>query len=176
MVKKTKTALFVLLFWTAFTTISQAQIKYVGKFEIGHLKYRHLLLNVDPGINWRGYNLDNKQSGLSISSINGIGLFDGKLNTGIGVGYLNFEGINGFSVFSDTEYAPLKTQLTPIFNLRFGFTHIWNQYDNGTGTGLIGFGLGLSYRLTDILSIYAKSGMALTQQSSFVPIQLGVKF
>jgi hypothetical protein len=171
-----KTAFLSLILLVAFAALPQAQIKYVGKIEISYLKYQNRLLTVDPGVNWRGYNLDNKQNGLSVSSINGVSIIKGKLNTGIGIGYLNFWGINGISVFSDIEFSPLKTRLVPIFNLRLGFTHIWNQYDNGTGTALIGFGLGLSYRLTDALSIYAKSGMTITQQSLFTPVLIGVSF
>ena len=171
-----KNKFWVLVLLIAFAKSAQAQIKYVGKVEIGYLKYKNRLLDVDPGVDWRGYNLNNKQSGLSISSVNGISLLKERLNTGIGVGYLNFQGISGISVFSDIEYLPFNTKLTPIFNLRLGFTHIWNQYDNGTATALGDFGLGLNYRLIDKLSVYIRSGIALTQQASFTPINFGIRF
>jgi len=74
------------------------------------------------------------------------------------------------SVFSDFEYLPLKTRLTPLINLKIGYRHIWNQYNSGTGTGLGEFCVGLNYRLTERMDIYAKSGFAITQQSLLIPI------
>ncbi len=92
------------------------------------------------------------------------------------MGYLNFEGINGLSIFSDIEYLPLNTKLTPLINLKIGYTHIWNQYEKGTGTAMGEFGLGLNYRLSRKVSIFIKSGFLMTQQSLLIPIKLGFRY
>lgn len=151
-----------------------SQINYSIKAETGFLIYQNNTRAVDPGPNWKGYNL-YEQNGIDFNIVNGINLKN-KLFAGIGLGYLNFEGIDGFSAFADFEYLPLKTKLTPLINLKFGYSHIWNQYKNGTGTGLCEFTVGMNYRLTGKIGIYAKSGFAMTQQSLLIPIRLGVRF
>ncbi|OQC38319.1 MAG: hypothetical protein BWX63_00419 [Bacteroidetes bacterium ADurb.Bin041] len=157
-------------------TINQgySQISYSIKTETGFLMYQNNTIQVDPGPNWKGYNL-YEQNGIDFNIVNGID-FENKLFVGIGIGYLNFEGINGFYAFTDFEYLPLKTKLTPLVNLKIGYSHIWNQYENGTGTGLVELSTGLNYRLTEKIDIYAKSGFTITQQSLLIPIRLGIKF
>jgi len=157
-------------------TVNQgySQISYSIKAETGFLKYQNNTIQVDPGPNWKGYNL-YEQNGIDFNIVNSID-FKNKLFAGIGIGYLNFEGINGFSAFTDFEYLPLKTRLTPLVNLKIGYSHIWNQYENGTGTGLGELLIGLNYRLTEKIEIYAKSGFAMTQQSLLIPIRLGIRF
>jgi hypothetical protein len=157
-------------------TINQgySQIRYSIKAETGFLMYQNNTIQVDPGPNWKGYNL-YEQNGIDFNIVNGID-FENKLFVGIGIGYLNFEGINGFYAFTDFEYLPLKTKLTPLVNLKIGYSHIWNQYENGTGTGLVELSTGLNYRLTEKIDIYAKSGFTITQQSLLIPIRLGIKF
>ena len=158
------------------STVNQgySQISYSIKTETGFLKYQYNTIQVDPGPNWKGYYL-YEENGIDLNVINGFD-FNKKLFAGIGLGYLNYEGVNGLSIFSDFEYLPLKTRLTPLINLKIGYSHIWNQYDNGTGTGLGEFCVGLNYRLTEKMDIYAKSGFTLTQQSLLIPIRLGIRF
>lgn len=151
-----------------------SQINYSVKAETGFLIYQFNTIQIDPGPNWKGYYLD-EENGIDFNIVNGIN-FNNKLFAGIGIGYLNFEGINGFSIFTDFEYLPLKTKLTPLINLKIGYSHIWNQYENGTGTGLGEFCVGLNYRLTEKMDIYAKSGFTMTQQSLLIPVRLGIRF
>jgi len=167
--------LFIIGLITIFT-VNQgySQINYSIKAETGFLKYQNNTIQVDPGPDWKGYNLYEK-NGIDFNVINSID-FNNKLFAGIGIEYLNFEGINGISVFSDFEYIPLKTRLTPLINLRVGYSHLWNQYENGTGTLLGEFGLGLNFRLTEKLDIYTKSGFLMTQQSLIIPIRIGLRF
>jgi hypothetical protein len=115
------------------------------------------------------------ENGIDLNLINGFD-FKNKLFAGIGLGYLNFEGLSGFSIFSDLDYLPLKTRLTPLINLKIGYSHIWNQYENGTGTGLGEICVGLNYRLTEKMDIYSKSGFTATQQSLLIPVRLGIRF
>ncbi|MFW6225013.1 MAG: hypothetical protein ACOC4B_01980 [Bacteroidota bacterium] len=151
-----------------------AQINYSMKAETGFLIYQYNMVDVDPGPNWKGYYLD-EENGIDFYIVNGVDV-NNKLFAGIGIGYLNFDGINGLSVFSDFEYLPLRTRLKPLINLKIGYSRIWNQYENGTGTGLGEFCAGLNYRLTEKLDIYAKSGYTMTQESLLIPIKLGVRF
>lgn len=160
----------------AILTVNQgySQINYSIKAETGFLKYQNNTTQVDPNPNWRGYNL-YKEDGIDINITNGVDLKN-KLFGGIGIGYLNFKGINGLSAFTDFEYLPLKTRLTLLINLKIGYSHIWNQYKNGTGTGLSEFCVGINYRMTEKIDIYTKSGFSITQQSLLIPVKLGVRF
>jgi hypothetical protein len=151
-----------------------AQINYSVKAETGFLKFQCNTVQIDPGPNWRGYNLDD-ENGVDFNIVNGLD-YNNKLFAGIGLGYLYFEGVNGVSIFSDFEYLPLKTRLTPLINLKIGYSHIWNQYENGTGTGIGELCLGLNFRMTDKIDIYTKLGFMMTQQSLLIPIKLGVRF
>ncbi|MEN6456359.1 MAG: hypothetical protein ABFD10_19060 [Prolixibacteraceae bacterium] len=150
-----------------------SQIHYSIKAETGFLKYQYHTVQVDPGPNWQGYNL-YEENGIDFNLINGFKF--NRIYAGAGLGYLNFEGVNGLSLFSDFEYMPLKTRLTPLINLKIGYSHIWNQYENGTGTGLGELCVGLNFRLTEKIDIYAKSGYSMTQQSLFVPVRFGIRF
>lgn len=160
----------------AIMAVNQAhtQIAYSIKAETGFLKYQYNIIEIEPGPGWKGYNL-YEENGIDFNIVNGID-FKNKLFAGIGVGYLNFEGINGLSVFTDFEYLPLKTRLTPLINLKIGYSHIWNQYENGTGTSLVELCVGLNYRLNEQMAIYAKSGFTTTQQSLLIPIRIGIRF
>lgn len=150
-----------------------SQINYSVKAETGFLIYQFNTIQIDPGPNWKGYYLD-EENGIDFNIVNGIN-FNNKLFAGIGIGYLNFEGINGLSAFSDFEYLSYKTRLRPLINLRIGYSHLWNQYEDGTGTLLGELCVGLNYRLTEKLDIYTKSGVAMTQQSLLIPIRLGFR-
>lgn len=165
----------ILILLLAFGLKVQAQVDYYGKIETGFLRFQMTTVNVDPGPNWKGYHLNDEQNGVAVNVINGMN-FNHKIFTGIGVGYLNFEGIHGFSIFTDFEYLPLNTKLTPLFNLKIGYNHIWNQYKNGNGSALIELGVGLNYKLTAKYSIYVQSGYLFTQQASFVPLRIGFRF
>ena len=89
---------------------------------------------------------------------------------------MNFEKINGLSIFTDFEYIPFKKKLSPIANLRIGYNHIWNQYENGTSSVLLELGGGIKYEMTEKLNLYLQSGILITQQSFIFPIRLGIQF
>jgi len=151
-----------------------SQINYSIKTEAGFLKYQFNTIQVDAGPNWKGYYLD-QENGVDLNIVNGFD-FNNKIFAGIGLGYLNFEGVNGLSIFSDFEFLPLKTRLKPLINLKIGYSHIWNQYENGTGTVLGELCVGLNFRLTERIDIYTKSGFSMTQQSLLIPIRFGIRF
>lgn len=167
-------AFYFVLIFIVWGSKGNAQMNYSIKAETGFLKYQYNIVQVDPTPNWKGYNL-YEQNGIELNIVNGLD-YKNKLLAGVGLGYLNFGGINGLSVFSDFEYLPLKTRLSPLMNLKIGYSHIWNQYENGTGTALGEFCLGLNFRMIEKIEIYTKSGFLMTQQSLLIPIRLGMRF
>jgi hypothetical protein len=169
-----KHILTTILLLLLISSATKAQFSYTGKIEFGYMHFAYHPIRVDPGPGWKGYYLNN--NGIYINSINGLSNPNKKLFAGLGLGYMNFEGINGISVFADFEYLPLKTRITPILNFKIGYDHIWNQYDGGTGTKLAEFGLGLNYKLSKEFSLYLKSGVLFTQQSALLPITVGLRF
>jgi hypothetical protein len=169
-----KIAFLSLMIFVVSVSKGQSQVNYSIKAEAGFLKFQYNTVQIDPGPNWKGYNLD-EHNGADFNIVNGLNYND-KVFTGVGIGYLNFEGINGVSVFSDFEYLPLMTKLSPLVNLKVGYSHIWNQYENGTGTGFGELGLGLNYRVNEKIDVYIKSGFLMTQQSLIIPIRLGFRF
>ncbi len=170
-----KNIITALLVLTVVST-SRGRISYAGRIEVGRQQYAFRTVRVDPGPNWKGYVLDNKQNGFSIASSNGLSFVNKKLYAGIGLEYFNFEGIDGVSVFGDFEYLPLKAKVSPFFNLRVGYNHLWNQYEGGNGTIHTEFLLGLNYSINEKYGLYTKSGMLLMQQSLLIPITLGFRF
>ena len=154
-----------------------SQIRYAKKIEVGYLNFRYTTINYDmlPGAPYDPVKLNNQQNGIDINVINGIS-FKEKLFAGVGVGYLNFEGISGVGVFADLQYTPFKWKLSPYVNSKFGYSHIWNQYPNGAGSGIVELDAGLRFKVSDKLSIYAQSGIYYSQDSFLIPIRLGVMF
>lgn len=142
--------------------------------EIGALRFQHTTVSVDPGPNWKGYNLNEGQNGWSFDIINGISVKN-KLLIGLGIGYLNFEGIHGYTVFGDFQYLPLKSKLTPLVNLKIGSSHIWNQYENGKQSMMFELGGGMNFKVRDNFSVYITSGLLLNQQAFLIPVRLGVR-
>ena len=165
-------AIGILFIMCSLTT--KAQLNYSGKVEAGYLKFQHYTVQVEPGSGWKGRALHD--DGIDINSINGLTFANKKLFAGLGLGYMNFKGVSGASIFADLEYLPLKTRITPLLNLKVGYDHLWSQYEGGTGTSMAEFGLGVNYKLTENLNIFFKTGMLYTQQSLLLPLRIGIRF
>lgn len=153
---------------------AQAGPKLATKIEAGYLNYRNHTVRVDPGTNWKGYYLSS--SGVSLNLISGLSLTRQRVFAGIGLGYTNFKGVSGATVFSNLEYLSFHTKLTPILNIELGYSHLWNQYSGGTGTAIVGAQIGLNYRITKNTSAYIQAGTLVTQQASLIPLTLGLRF
>lgn len=169
--KKNMLGILILL---ALTQQGFSQINYAGKIEAGFLKFKRNTIDIDPGSNWKGYYLEN-ENGIDFNAINGV-KFKHVFFTGIGLSYLNFEGKEGYAIFVDLAYLPLKSSLSPLINLKIGHNHVWNQYENGRTSVLFELGAGLDYRLTKKTGIYLQSGFLLMQQSYLIPLRMGVRF
>lgn len=153
-----------------------SQCHHSLKTEAGYLYYLDHTITIDSDDpEWKGYNLNDGQSGINFNIINGI-RFREHYMAGAGLGYLNFEGIHGMALFADLEYTPLNRKLTPIFNIKAGYNHIWNQYETGSGSALGEIGAGIKYKVTDKISVHIQAGVLRTQQAQFFPLRLGLGF
>lgn len=153
-----------------------SQGRHAIKLETGYLYYLNHTITIDSDDpDWKGYKLNDQQNGIEFSIINGIN-FREQYMAGIGLGYLNFEGIHGAAVFADLGYAPLKRRFSPVLNIKAGYNHIWNQYENGSGSALGEFGVGIKYMVNNKISLQIQAGVSRTQQAQFFPIRLGLSF
>lgn len=152
-----------------------AQIRYSGRLEAGYLPYLARTLTVDPGPNWKGYPLKSNQNGIELSAINGV-RFKEKLFIGAGVGYLNYQGLSGYSIFGNVEYLVTRKKLSPLLNFRAGSSKIYNQYENGSTTGTLAFNFGLNYKATKKINLNLQGGIAFAFGASFTPIRFGIGF
>lgn len=173
-VARNLTLIFSLILFLFISSTVFSQINYSLKAEAGYIRYGNNTIQVDPGPGWKGYNL-NGQNGIEICAVNGV-KYHNKLYAGVGVGYLNFDGIHGFSVFPELEYVPLKTRFSPLINIRVGYSHLWNQYEGGTGTTLGEFDFGVNYRISEEMDVCIKFGLLYTQQSRLIPLIVGFRF
>lgn len=153
---------------------ANAQTTWFPKIELGYLKYSHRNITVKPGPNWKGYYLNNDQNAFVVDATL-VKTLSNKIFAGFGLNYLNFEGINGLSGFGDIEYLPLSKTFSPLLNLRLGYSHIWNQYEGGTGDALVETLIGINYKLIEKIQVYLKTGFVVTQQSSLIGIKFGLR-
>ncbi len=165
----------VLLLLISISGISQ--VKYRRKIEVGYLHFMYTTINYDmlPGVSYDPVKLNNQQNGIDINIVNGVSYRD-KLFAGVGLGYLNFEGISGVGLFVDIQYTPFKWKISPLVNSKFGYSHIRNQYPNGSGSAIIELDAGLRFKAAEGLGIYIQSGICHSQDSFFIPVRLGVMF
>lgn len=156
---------------------ANSNFTYMGKFEVGRQNFQHhyMQYDIDPNSGWKGYNLNDQQNGIEVSVVNAI-RYKKLMSLGIGIGYLNYEGIHGVCGYGDMEFVPFDNIISPISALRFGVNHIWNQYSGGSGSMQVEFGAGLNVKLSDNLDLYALSGVLFTQEAFFIPIRLGIRF
>lgn len=181
MMKRHNIAMFIVLIVAGFVSGFQsatAQITYYKKVELGYLNYRYQTVkyDIDDPTNWKGPALNNEQNGIGLSGIYGVGFFKNRINTGLGLGYLNFEGTNGATAFGEITFKPLQEKFGPLINIRVGYSHIWNQYDNGSNSMLSAFEGGFYYDISDQKSILFKTGIQFTHEALFVPFSLGFVF
>ena len=165
----------ILTFLICSFFLSFGQIKYTGKIETSFLTYLTNTIIVDADVGWKGYHLNDGQNGIDFNIVNGIH-FKNDISIGVGLGYLNFESIHGYSIFVDYEYYNSKKKLATLTNYKIGFNKIFNQYENGTTSVPVEIGFGIIYKLNEKLRISAQSGFLFTQQSLLIPVRVDVRF
>jgi len=175
-----KHALYILLLLISFHTLAQyveTDSRHFIRIETGYLKYFFTPVNVDASENWKGYKLPNKENGLIFNAMWGWD-FNEATFLGVGAGYINFEGIDGADVFTEVNFMVSNSYINPYLGMRLGYTHLWNQYEKGSGSVLAEFLLGLQIRFGtySYSSIHLQSGLSFTQQAVFVPLRLAYQF
>jgi len=165
----------LLLIFICLSLMTNAQIRYTAKVEAGYEFFLSRPVKVDPGPDWRGYQLDKEPNGLDVSVINGLS-FNEYLRLGLGVGYLKYGKIDGYSIFCDLECITSKDKVSPLFNLKIGRSHINNQYDDGSTDSLVDFTAGVEHRISKKISLQYKAGFRFVHQSIFLPIRMNVRF
>ncbi len=139
------------------------------------MSYQHNTIDVDPGPNWKGHYLSDRD-GFDFSANVGVILKE-RFNVGVGMSYFNFEGIHGMGSFSDLGINILpKSKFSPIVYWHAGYSHLWNQYAGGTGTFLSDLGLRVQYKFSPKVGIQASAGLLSSQQSFIRPYRIGVIF
>lgn len=168
-----KKVIFIILITLISTSKFYSQNEYSMKIETGYLVFIDNTVQVDPGPDWKGYYINS--DGFDLNIINGF-KYNHKIFYGLGLGYLNFDSNSGVSIFGDFEYIPFDKKLSPIVDFKIGYSHLFNQYENGTGTILTELNIGGNIKLSDKGRLYIKSGIMLTQQASLIPISFGYRF
>jgi len=98
------------------------------------------------------------------------------LHVGIGAGYANFSKTSGMMLFGDIRVDFSKKPFAVFAYVNPGYSHFWNQYDGGTGTAMIDFGLGARYNVFRKSKVLLSFGLLSMQQNSYIPVKLGYTF
>jgi hypothetical protein len=142
------------------------------QWEAGAIQYGYRTISIDPGPDWKGYYLPEK-NGFDFHLSGGIHV-NRRLFAGIGGGFLQIGDIQGVTAFLRTEVHVLDKKLSPVFGLKWGGSFVKNQYENGTRTMVFELTPGVRYRLSDQYALALTGGAMFTQQSLVFPVRLTV--
>lgn len=174
-INATHTLLFKITLILIFLTNAElkAQFKYGAKVEVGRMSYLSRTIHYDGGSvpNLKRYRLKEGQDGTEISAVNGF-RFREVLFVGVGVGYLNYEGAKGYSIYGDLEALTSKKKWAALFGFRAGTSNI-KGYKN---SGMVELNGGINYRPISQVRLYLKGGGSFAYSSSFATLRLGVGF
>jgi len=175
-----KSILFFTFFILALHAVAQyeeSESRHFIRVEAGYLKYLARTVTVKPGAGWKGYHLPENENGMNFNAMWGWDFNESNLLS-VGAGYLNFEGIEGADIFTEIDFMVSNSYVNPYLGLRGGYTHLWNQYENGTGSVLAEFIVGLQFRfgMYSYSSVHLQSGISFTQQALFIPVRLSYQF
>jgi len=121
------------------------------------------------------YYLDERVDGKELNFVNGV-LIKERGMMGIGISYLNFEKIQGFSTTLDFEYLPSKRKLSPLLNFRYGQSYLKNQYNVHKSATLVGADIGVNFKPLNVLQLYLKGGFVFTHNVGFFTWRGGIRF
>jgi hypothetical protein len=160
-----------------YSQYTATDVRHYFRVEGCYQKYFVRTLQVDAEPDWQGYQLNNKQNGRSVNLSWGWD-FDERILLGLGAGYINYEGIDGIQMFSEVNFFVSNVHINPYLGFRAGYSHIWNQYENGSGSFSGSFLAGIQFILGDcrVFKFYLQSGLQYTHQALFVPVTLGLQF
>ena len=79
------------------------------------------------------------------------------------------------TVFFNGEYVNLEKPHSILFYTNLGYSHIWNQYENGKGSEMLE--LGLSYNQQFFSDhLYFRGGFGTMHQHAFFKFGAGYRF
>ncbi len=163
----------VLLLLPFLTTAQSCESSY--RIELNHYSFNARFIDIDPTPEWEGYYLDNEEDAFAVNLANGIALNNGFF-LGAGVGYQNFEGHHGFAVFGQGEYSPMEKPIRPVGLFRAGYSHLWNQYNKGTGTFMAETSLGFELNIHGNLQLVPSVGLVFMQQARLLTVKIAFAF
>lgn len=142
---------------------------------VGTFTFLYGLVDVDPGPNYRGdYLPENDKIGIQIFTNNGFTLAK-RLHLTVGLGYANYDGTSGALVSGNFMADVLKTRFTPVIYANAGYSHFWNQYPGGTGTGILELGGGVKYKLLKH-ALTLTAGNQIMQRNQYFAVKAGFTF
>lgn len=145
------------------------------RFELNQYTFDGRLIDIDPTPDWKGYYLDNEQDAFAVNLTKGIVLKD-VLFLGTGLGYQNFEGHHGFAVFAHGEISTRDERIKPLAIFRSGYSHLWNQYEKGTGTFMAEISVGLELNIQNGIRLIPGVGLVFMQQSRLLAVKIAFAF
>jgi len=166
-----KTLLCCALIYASINLYGQSQLKYTAKVEAGyHFIFARLLKDMpEDAVSYlRPHGISD---GIDLSFVNGIS-FRNNLRLGLGIAYLNYKQINGYTIFGDLEYVVGKNKVSPVVNLKIGKSYVNNIGDNT----FVDFTGGVEHKVGKKLSLQYKTGLRFVHHSIFLPILIGAKF
>lgn len=162
---------------TFLSAQSQGNIRFESTVNAGTVTYFTGLVMVDPGEGWQGYYLPREAgTGIQLTSSNGISISD-NFHLGVGAGYAYISKTSGLMLFADlrADFSRRKPfAMFAYFNP--GYSHFWNQYDGGTGTAMLDFGLGVRYKVMAKSKIMLSAGLLSMQMNTYISMKLGYTF
>jgi len=165
----------------------KSDFEYMFKGELGYMPF---VSNVgEEGAN--GYYIDDLRHIAGVNIINGVNIKqDFFAGIGLGYGYVArpqdiASGWHSAMAFVDLDYRPLDVEFSPMVGAKLGANYMMADTPYGnTLTPYVEVSAGLNwfYRYQyrnmerNYLSVYLELGFAYTQQSTFLPIRIGVRF
>lgn len=169
----------------------RSDYEYMFKAEVGYMPF---VMNLGDAGDY-GYYISNLQHAAGASVINGVNIKqDFFVGLGLGYNYVavpkeivdgNLNGWHCPMAFIDFDYRPLDVEWAPMVGAKAGASYLMadSPYGN-TLTPYIELSAGLNwffryeYRNMErnYLSLFAELAFAYTQQATFVPVRIGVRF
>ncbi len=167
---------FLILLLLCAVSVVKSQVSYSAKLETGFQKFLSRGMVVSAGPGWKGYDLEGANNGFDIGLVNGIS-FKEYFKIGLGVEYLKYDGINGYSIYGDLEATTTKSKTSPLFNLKIGKSHVNNQYEDGSDATFVEILGGIERKVIQKLALQLKIGFRFMHQFSvYFPIKVALRF
>jgi hypothetical protein len=172
-----KKLLFILtLQLSATAAFAKLPIKFESSLGVGAYSYIHAAGNVDPGPDWKGDFLPQQGSAFQVFTNNGFVAFK-RLHASIGLGYGNYNGVNGGLAMANLAIDMFtKPRLTPFAYAGVGYSHVWNQYSGGSGSDVWELGLGGRYKLPGKHSVFLSAGSQIQHLNFYLGVKAGFTF